>query len=348
MIMTQFDRDFFHGLLTFKRCHDTESERDFCDKLDGVLTDLGWAPSIDQAGNRFVSIGTSRTLFTCHVDTCHRTSGFQTVVYTTDGKFTTAHGATECLGADDGAGILVLLRMIEAGVPGTYAFYRGEEKGGIGSGYSVESNPEFYKGFDRAVAFDRGGFTDVITWQSHGVCCSDEFADALSAALCDRGMLFMPSDRGVYTDTAEMIHLVPECTNISVGYSKQHGPEEVQVWSHLDELCNAVLGIDWEALPTVREAKPVEDSWLSFTGGSSQRANWRTSVLNDVEQEAYDKAIYDGEDGDLKLLVAALLHPENPEMAARHISFDDLTLGDWDDVESIGLEFLAEICQYVH
>lgn len=63
--------------------------------------------------------GVVPTLFACHLDTVHRDAGYQRVrsrrgrtgaLYTPDG---------ECLGADDGAGIWLMLEMIAADVPGT-------------------------------------------------------------------------------------------------------------------------------------------------------------------------------------------------------------------------------------
>ena len=67
----------------------------------------------------------------------------------------------------------------------------------------------------------------------------------------------MPSDAGVYTDTAEFTDIISECTNISVGYLNEHRKEETLNLPHYLALASAVVAIDWEELPTYRD--PLED-----------------------------------------------------------------------------------------
>ena len=144
-------------------------------------------------------------------------------------------------------------------------FFRGEEAGGIGSKWLAKNMPDLCSEFDRAVAFDRAGYSDVITKQAGGRCCSDEFADALARALTTEGDWFLPDATGVYTDTAELTHLIPECTNVSVGYFKQHSVHECQDIAFLQRLADQVCKIDWEALPAVRKPRydltPMSDGW---------------------------------------------------------------------------------------
>ena len=61
------------------------------------------------------------------------------------------------------------------------------------------------------------------------------------------------SDRGVFTDTANFVSIIPECTNISCGYANEHVNMECQDLHHLERLGEAVLLVDWEALPTKRD-----------------------------------------------------------------------------------------------
>ena len=68
----------------------------------------------------------------------------------------------------------------------------------------------------------------------------------------------MPCDGGVYTDTAEFIRVVPECTNISIGYLCEHSSDEAQDILHLRALADAVLSFDWDELPTERDPHAVE------------------------------------------------------------------------------------------
>jgi len=133
------------------------------------------------------------------------------------------------LGADDGAGVWLLLELIDAGVPGSYIFFRGEERGGIGS-KSVSDNPEcipWLKSFDQAIAFDRRDTCSIITHQARGRCCSDAYASAFARLLTDITYDLKPDSGGVYTDTAELTHLIPECTNVSIGYYNEHSKAEI-------------------------------------------------------------------------------------------------------------------------
>lgn len=214
---------------------------------------------IDAAGNLHVDTRTTsehRSMFTAHTDTVHSSGGPNTV--RVDGKFWRADKGS-ALGADDGSGCALLAYMIEMGVPGYFVFFRGEECGGIGSKWLAENMPGLFSEIDRAVAFDRAGYADVITHQAGGRCCSDTFAQALADQLSTETNWYMPCDSGVYTDTAEFIDLIPECTNISVGYKNQHGDREEQDVKFLWGLAGACVAIQWDKLPTVRDPneKPV-------------------------------------------------------------------------------------------
>ena len=52
----------------------------------------------------------------------------------------------ECLGGDDGTGVWLMTKLIEAGVPGRYIFHRAEEVGGRGSGWIERIVKTFCKG----------------------------------------------------------------------------------------------------------------------------------------------------------------------------------------------------------
>lgn len=207
--------------------------------------------------NACVTVGTgSRTLFSCHTDTVHRTGGAQRVSLDRElGKLFVKQG--DCLGADDGAGMWLMLGMIDAGVPGTYLFHRGEECGCVGSAWLAAHQQAWLRGFDRAVAFDRRGTTSVITHQMGGRCCSEGFAAALAEAL---GMGHTPDPDGIYTDTAQYMHLIPEVTNISCGYEAEHSPQEALDVPYLVRLREALIGVNWEQLPVVRGPSPLPEA----------------------------------------------------------------------------------------
>lgn len=163
-----------------------------------------------------------------------------------------------CLGADDGAGWWLLMEMIDAGVPGTYVFHHSEECGGVGSSAMRDKETAWLKQFKRAVAFDRRGTTDVIDFQRGGRCCSPEFSKALCDALNAESQFGgYKTTNGSFTDTANYIRVIPECTNISVGYHQEHGSSEWLDMGYLKQLRDICLKLDWDALPTVRDPQQM-------------------------------------------------------------------------------------------
>lgn len=248
-------------MLTYRRPHNSEGEEAFVKRF---ITDVHTHMVLGPMENIVITVGDgSHTLFSCHTDTVHRDDQRQKLVYdSVKNHFYKKDGTP--LGADDGAGVWLLLEMIEAGVPGTYVFHRGEERGGIGSSWLEKHESEWLLQFDRAVAFDRKATYSVITHQGRGRCCSDTFGEALADALNRQNDDFMYAidDSGVFTDTANYTELIPECTNVSCGYYKEHGPDEYLDVAHLEALRAACIALDWEALPTERQ--PAADLPLIY------------------------------------------------------------------------------------
>lgn len=260
------------NILGYRRKHDSESEFEFInDVLLPRLPNVEVFSDGDTPMVYVVRVGESKTIFSSHVDTCHRTSGRQVLAYDVESSLiykSTNKEDRECLGADNGAGIFLMLEMIYSGIPGVYVFHRGEECGGIGSRWLAKQHPEFLRQFDRAIAFDRAGTTDVITHQAMGRCCSDEFAEALALKLnLTHELEFKPSPDGVFTDTANYVELIPECSNLSVGYAMQHGPDEYQDVEFLLKLRDSLLNVDWESLPTVRDPSKIESGFNWYSEG---------------------------------------------------------------------------------
>lgn len=249
--MNQLLTTVFERMISVKRPYEGFGEGAALAWLHREVVPLHAVTWIDGAGNLHIDTREdkfNRTLFIAHVDTMHHVEGANEFVKDDTG-FYRAKGAP--LGADDGAGVAILSVLMHS-IPAYYIFCRGEERGGVGSRYIAENYPQLLKGFDRAIAFDRAGYTDVITHQAGGRCASDKFAEALSDQFNDLGLLYMPSDLGVYTDTAEFTMIIPECTNISVGYDHQHGDKELQDGNYLHALCEAALNVDWDSLPIER------------------------------------------------------------------------------------------------
>lgn len=255
----------------------------------------------------------SSTLFSCHVDTVEGATPFtagadkkdehgymgprKTLEY--DKDFGTVALAKDSiggsLGADDGAGVWLMMKMIEARVPGTYVFHRGEECGGLGSSEMSRKDKEWLSKYEIAVAFDRHDTFEVITHQRGGRCCSEKFADALCKRLNSKGMAYEPSNRGVFTDTANYRSIIAECTNIAVGYDRQHGVNETLDFAHLNALLNAVCAIDWDSLPVDRDPTVVEAPQYGMGYGRGvYQGNWGyggSDLFGDAYEDGfgYDK-----------------------------------------------------------
>jgi len=333
--------------LSMMRPHDSEGTRRLTDWLQAN------APAHakmyrDAIGNLHIDTRIStanRTLFVAHVDTVHRKEGPNKITKTP--THWTANGAA--LGADDGAGVAMLMHLLHAGVDAYYIFTQGEECGGIGATWLAKHERELLSEFDRAVAFDRRGIDSVITHQGRGRCCSDVFADALSDALnADLTLMYLPDNSGVYTDTAEFIDIIPECTNLSVGYYSEHSDKECLDIIHFQALADRVAKIDWDTLPTDRDPTEV-DAWgmrdwgvAGQEWGAWSRKGWgATSVsafydrdggntyhhlTDDGDDEWYREelrdALYDAMAGSKQWLIEMLcesVYPEDPEMAEHFI-----------------------------
>jgi hypothetical protein len=240
-------------ILSWARPHDSEAEHAFCRAyLDAVP-----GMTADGFGNRMITIGERpRTMWSCHIDTVASRGGRQEVDLDAVGIAGLSHGtAGMSLGADDGAGIWIMLNMIAAGRPGLYLFHRGEERGCLGSRWLRCNTPGILEDIDAAIAFDRAGYHDVITHQSFGRTCSDAFAASLATGINSLipGFRYAPDDTGVFTDTNEYADIIPECTNLSVGYHRQHGPRETLDVGHCEMLLAAMLSFDASRLVIERD-----------------------------------------------------------------------------------------------
>jgi len=218
----------------------------------------------DEFGNLFIKIGESDVMFTSHLDTA--TSANTPVNHVFEGNIIKTDGKS-ILGADDKAGVTIMLYMIKNNIPGLYYFFLGEEVGCIGSkkvaGIQKETKIE---GINKVISFDRRGTKSVITYQSSRRCASDAFGTALSEQLnlADNTFKYENDPTGVLTDSFQFISIYPECTNISVGYQSEHTFSETQNIEHLEKLAEACLKVDWNNLPVERD--PSKTEYKSYGG----------------------------------------------------------------------------------
>jgi hypothetical protein len=216
-------------------------------------------PVVDTFGNFHLQVGThGGTLFTAHTDTVDspKLTDRKLMVYDANRCELMLHHDTPegaVLGADDGAGCEVLVCMAEAGVPGYYLWTAAEEHGCLGTKALLEENRGFFEQFDRCVSFDRKGTNDIIVNQQGTECCSAEFLGSLKMYLQSHVPAY-----GTFTDSAALMGVIPECTNISVGYSSAHTREETLHLGYLDSLIEKALVLPWHTLKTRRTP---EEPW---------------------------------------------------------------------------------------
>lgn len=211
----------------------------------------------DAYGNYFYCIGDHPTImFTSHFDTVGHSK--LKVNHVIEGDVIRTDG-TSILGADDKAGVSLMLHMMRNNVKGLYYFFIGEEVGRVGSTAlcsQLEDN-DLVKAVTKVVSFDRKGVDSIITHQLGGRSASDLFAKSLADELnkYESTFQYKLDSGGIFTDSFSFIDKISECTNISVGYYFQHTQKEYQSMSHLIKLGNALCKVDWENLPVKRKLK---------------------------------------------------------------------------------------------
>jgi hypothetical protein len=234
--MKQTDIDTMMEMLTYMRPSGSTTESLFIEKF---LTPLGVKP--DEHKNQVLVIGSDPTvLWSSHTDTVHYAEGIQKIVRKNMTVGLPKSTASTCLGADCTAGVWIMMEMIKAKVPGMYIFHYGEEVGCIGSSALADESADRLKGIKSAIAFDRRGTTSIITHQRDRTC-SDAFGKSLAKQLPKR---FKLDDKGILTDTKQYRWIVPECTNLSVGFSNEHSAYERIDLGHLFELRDFMLRIN--------------------------------------------------------------------------------------------------------
>ena len=216
----------------------------------------------DEYGNLYkvVGDGTSTVMFTSHLDTATQADG--PVKHVIEDGFIKTDGST-ILGADDKAGTVIMMYMMEKKVPGLYYFFLGEEVGCLGSKWLAKRleddkwiENDLYKNINKVISFDRKGYKSVISYQNTR-SASDKFCDELAKRLnkLDDTFEYETDPTGMYTDSARVSHIYPECTNLSVGYFGQHTKKEKQHLGFLEKISKAAVELDWETLPVERNPK---------------------------------------------------------------------------------------------
>lgn len=247
---------------------------------------LEFLPSleIDKFGNYYkVIAGDDTTMFTSHLDTADREQKPTQLFSKIEGgdEFIFTNGMT-ILGADDKAGVAVMLYMMEHKIPGIYYFFIGEERGGIGSRdlASEYGTFDFLKNVSKCISFDRRKTCSIITSQYGRVCCSNEFGNALAKEYNKSGLNLSIDPTGVFTDSASLMDDISECTNVSVGYNNEHTGREIQNMTYLEKLCKASIKVKWSELPVIRKVGLNEEILAKYKG-----------LINDVKKYPFKMTV---------------------------------------------------------
>lgn len=239
-----------------------------------LLSDLDIASETDTHHNIWVNVGESKTAFTAHTDTVDNKTGKNWLSYkiTKEGLMVSAYNSV--LGADDGAGMFILIRMIQEKIPGHYIFFSTEEMGRIGSSrYKMPGHVQ------HCISFDRKGTNNLITHQVGESGCSDEFANTF---IQNFNLPFVKDPTGSFTDSYSFFDEVPECTNLSVGYYDQHSKNEVLNYTFLEQMVDACIAMEWTSLPAVRDPTVQK-----FNASQYGRGGYWSQQKDDLEELCY-------------------------------------------------------------
>lgn len=216
----------------------------------------------DSYGNGYVKIGHSDTVFMSHLDNFCEKSSYVNHVF--DNNFIRTDG-TSILGADDKAGVSIMLYMISHQIPGLYCFFKAEELGCLGSNAFKVENYQMLDSYKKCISFDRKGYSDIVICQNNINTASTKFATELIEKFAEGGINYNICETGGITDSSIFKYLIPECINISVGYFLQHTFKEHIDIDFLNKLANQCLTIDWQNLSYYREIPSLNQMYLEIS-----------------------------------------------------------------------------------
>jgi di/tripeptidase len=221
-----------------------------------IETIISTTLSYDSFGNGYLKIGQSDTIFMSHVD--NFTESSKDVCHIFDGDFIKTDQTT-ILGADDKAGVSIMLHMINHQIPGLYCFFKAEEHGCLGSKAFKIEHFKMLHAFKKCVSFDRKGYSDIVICQNNINTASAMFALDLINKL---NLNYKIIEHGGSTDSSVFKYIIPECINISVGYFQQHSFRESVNITFLSKLADRCLNVDWQGLNIYREIPSLNQALL--------------------------------------------------------------------------------------
>lgn len=183
---------------------------------------------VEITNDYIVAIGNIPIALAAHIDIVHPESSQKELFYdTTKGVLWSPNG----LGADDRAGIFIILEILKKGYRPTIIFTTGEERGGIGATQLIKKHPAKITELNYIIELDRRGSTDCVFYE----CENPEFEKYIEKF----GFI---TQWGTYTDICE---ICPKWgmagVNLSVGYEHEHTYSEILRVSWLKSTMNKVI-----------------------------------------------------------------------------------------------------------
>lgn len=275
-------------------------KKEIKNKVDNVI--------IDDYGNLLATKvfgeakGNPVIMLNAHMDTVKATNRDKIVVEQNGVFRAYYHGKTTVLGADDRAGIAIVLSILD-NVPSSFegtlklSFTREEEIGCIGAS---RIDKKFYNDVDLNITFDRRGNKDIVVGTWGAPFCSNVVGHTLEN-IAKRNNFDYRCVSGGVSDAYEFSYKGINSVNLSVGYENEHTSNEFLVYKDLNvayEFGLAILGdiglYDYEGFGEVplRSNQWVEDYDYKSYGKSKTKANWDKFYESEYEGHGYNEGDY--------------------------------------------------------
>lgn len=265
-----------------------------------ILKSVNGRPHLLHRNNNYLYFpGTNkpkdRILMIAHIDTVRRTQLLRSDL-SIDGNIFTSR--TDCLGADDRAGVAALIwMMMKNGDGHSYLFTDLEECGGIGADAAVSDLKNELSLHAYAIEPDRYGDGQAVFYDGTD---NDEFEDYLGEIVPEFRFSW-----GTYTDIATICPEIGICgVNVSIGYINQHTSYETlfyDAWLRgidtIDRLLNCSdipkFVPNKAIMPTYGHYWRDPQEWLGNSNKNIEIGKW--DKLYDIEEVHDHSADKDGD-----------------------------------------------------
>jgi hypothetical protein len=209
-------------------------------RIKKYLTELNIPFQLDTYGNIYSITEHNSPLFVSHLDTVGEDTMREKLSYTRDTHTLSRPGYI--LGADDRAGVALIMVTLLRGNPLNFLFTLDEEVGGLGAS-SISKDTIFQAhlldyGVPCIIEYDRKHTEDLIGYSND--LCGKDLEDEIIA------LTGASPATGIFTDIDYLCKLLPG-VNLSAGYYNAHTTNEyldMDIWhSKLEELLNLRDGL---------------------------------------------------------------------------------------------------------